>query len=87
MKRPSLPLSDERLARLASLSSVLGCKSWRSMLRMIADGELVVSRPWSKSQFHEKLREFEDSQPKQIAPQPPSWDAPVAENQIVYDSE
>ena len=90
MKRPSFPMSDVRLANLGVIASSLGCGGWRAMLRMIADGELVVSRPKSKHVFDAK------NYPEPVSVIPagpmipasvPAWNTPVAKGEFVTERE
>ena len=80
MKRPSFPMSDVRLANLGVVASSLGCKGWRAMLRMIADGELVVSR------VVEKKNVVIPAGPM-IPASVPAWNTPVAKGEFVTERE
>lgn len=80
MKRPSFPMSDVRLANLGVVASGLGCKGWRAMLRMIADGELVVSRAVEKKDV------VIPAGPLIPAPVP-AWNTPVAKGEFVTERE
>ena len=89
MKRPSFPMSDVRLANLGVIASSLGCKGWRAMLRMIADGELVVSRTKSQHVFdaenYSKLVSAVPAGPKMVPASVPAWNAPVAKGEFVTE--
>ena len=80
MKRPSFPMSDVRIANLGVIASGLGCKGWRAMLRMIADGELVVSR------VVEKKNVVIPAGPM-IPASVPAWNTPVAKGEFVTERE
>ena len=80
MKRPSFPMSDVRLANLGVIASGLGCGGWRAMLRMIADGELVVSRAGEK-------KDVVIPAGPMIPASVPAWNAPVAKCEFVTERE
>ena len=73
-------MSDVRIANLGVIASGLGCKGWRAMLRMIADGELVVSR------VVEKKNVVIPAGPM-IPASVPAWNAPVAKCEFVTERE
>ena len=83
-------MSDVRLANLGVIASGLGCGGWRAMLRMIADGELVVSRTKSQHVFdaenYSKLVSVVPAGPS-VPSQTPAWNAPVAKGEFVTERE
>lgn len=78
IKRPSLPLSEVNESNLNCIANTLGCKSWRVMLREIAEGKLNVSRPKSGHVF-DAMNYAMATKPIQVPAQKPAWNTPVGE--------
>lgn len=90
--RTSVNMPEKLVANLEMIAEGLGVEwngkpSWRAMLTKIAKGELVVSRPWSNGGIYEKVKAFEDSQPRMVPASVPAWNTPVAKGEFVTERE